>query len=109
MDQIYRNNYTHLNGSQIRGQINNRSDPPVWNIRKVNELTNFLLGSSQEQNSNEKLGSLMSQKIKYGDSQRELHLGVIVKELCGEKRYLLCLQPVCDSVRMGDSSKSFIF
>ena len=102
-------NYSIFNGSQIRGQINNRLDPPVWNIRKVNELTEYLLGSSQEQNCNEKLGSLMSQKIKYGDSQRNLHLGVIIKELCGDKRYLLCLQPVCDSVRMGDSSKSFIF
>ena len=57
----------------------------------------------------EKLGSLMSQRARYDNSQRALHLGVIVRELANEKRYLLCLQPVCDSVRMGDESRAFIF
>ena len=56
-----------------------------------------------------KLGSLMSQRARYDNSQRALHLGVIVRELANEKRYLLCLQPVCDSVRMGDESRAFIF
>ncbi len=101
--------YSRITRSQVSGLINNSSNPPIWNIGNINKFAEYLLGSSQEQNCNEKLGSLMSQKIKYGDSQRELHLGVIVKELCCEKRYLLCLQPVCDSVRMGDSSKSFMF
>lgn len=102
-------NYSDFRGSQVRRQIDNSSETPVWNIRKLNELTEFLLGGLQEQNCNEKLGSLMCQRIKYGDSQRTLHLGVIIRELCREKRYLLCLQPVCDSVRLGDSSNSFIF
>ena len=57
----------------------------------------------------EKLGSLMSQRARYDNSQRALHLGVIVRELANDKRYLLCLQPVCDSVRMGDESRAFIF
>ncbi len=57
----------------------------------------------------EKLGSLMSQRARYDNSQRALHLGVIVRELADEERYLLCLQPVCDSVRMGDESRAFIF
>lgn len=101
--------YSHVNGSQVPGQINNNSATPIWKIRKLNDFTAYLTGGYQDQNCNEKLGSLMCQRVKYGDSQRTLHLGVIVKELCGEKRYLICLQPVCDSVRLSDSSNSFVF
>ena len=57
----------------------------------------------------EKLGALMSQRVKYDNSRRALHLGVIVRELADKKRYLLCLQPVCDSVRIEGESRPFIF
>ena len=49
----------------------------------------------------------MSQRIKYGDTNRSLHLGVIVREMATKGRFLLCLQPVCDSVRI--ESRPFVF
>lgn len=101
--------YSRYRGSQVPRQIADSTEATVWNIRKLNQFTQYLMGELQAQNCNEKLGSLMSQRIKYGDTQRTLHLGVIVRELSCEERYLLCLQPLCDSVRMGDSSNSFVF
>ncbi len=68
-----------------------------------------LLDNWKASNCHEKLGSLMSQRIRYDKPQRTLHLGVIVRELAGDKRYLLCLQPVCDSVRIGSKGRAFIF
>ena len=102
--------YSRFRRSQVPGQINNRAETPAWDIgKKVDDFTEYLVGGSQVKNCNEMLGSLMCQRVKYGDSQRTLHLGVIIKELCGEKRYLICLQPVCDSVRIQNSGHSFIF
>lgn len=72
------------------------------------ELAEFLSGTFQD-SCHQKLGSLMSQRVRYEDTRRELHLGVIVKEIRGQERYLLCLQPVCDSVRINGKTRVFIF
>lgn len=48
----------------------------------------------------DQLGVLMSQRTFYSEETRFLKLGTILKEMKGEKRFLLCLQPVCDSVRL---------
>ncbi len=50
----------------------------------------------------------MSQKIHYKRRRRRLKLGTILKECSGKERYLLCLQPVCDSVRLSES-EPFLF
>ncbi len=71
--------------------------------------TKTLLNNCKADDYHEKFGSLMSQKVRYDSSRRALHLGVIVRELADKKRCLLCLQPVCDSVRIGDESRAFIF
>jgi len=68
-----------------------------------------LLNNCEADGCQEKLGSLMSQRIKYDNSRRALHLGIIVRELAGKKRYLICLQPVCDSVRMEGKNSAFLF
>ncbi len=68
-----------------------------------------LLNDREKDHCHEKLSSLMSQRVRYDNSRRALHLGVIVRELADEKRYLLCLQPVCDSVRIGGKNQAFIF
>lgn len=83
--------------------------PPQWKGRKVDNLVEYLLGSSPVAHCHEKLGSLMSQRVKYEDSQRALHLGVIVRELNCKKRYLLCLQPICDSLRMEGTTRRYVF
>lgn len=53
------------------------------------------------------LSTLMSQRTYYGEN-RHLTLGTIIRESEGEKRYLLCLQPACDCVRL-EKTSSFIF
>ena len=107
--------YSQFQGSKIPGLVRNGEDgSPEWDEKKCNKhnLAGYLLGACSIDDSHERLGSLMSLRAKYGNSRRALHLGVIVRELEGnedEKRYLLCLQPVCDSVRIEDKSQAFIF
>jgi len=73
------------------------------------ELAEFLSGTFEGNSCHQKLGSVMSQRTRYGDARRALHLGVIVKEINGQERYILCLQPVCDSVRINGKTRVFIF
>jgi len=68
-----------------------------------------LLGDWEADECRERLGSLMSERVRYDNSRRTLHLGVIVRELAETNRYLLCLQPVCDSVRIGREKRAFVF
>lgn len=97
-------------GGQIPGLIKEREDePPKWNDKKYTKLVEYLSGDCTVEHYHEKLGSLMSQRVRYDSAQRTLHLGVIVRELADKKRFLLCLQPVCDSVRMGGKDQSFVF
>ncbi len=78
---------------------------PVTKTKK-----NILKKNWNADDCHERLGSLMSQRVRYGNSRRTLHLGVIVREMADEKRYLLCMQPVCDSVRMvAGNGRTFVF
>jgi hypothetical protein len=43
---------------------------------------------------------LLSLRHLYGDAKRTLHLGTVLRD--EKKRFWLCVQPVCDSVRLGD-------
>ncbi len=54
------------------------------------------------------LAVLMSQRTQYGGQRKFLKLGTMLKECSEKERYLLCLQPVCDSVRL-TGSKPFLF
>ncbi|WP_298268299.1 response regulator receiver domain [Geobacter sp.] len=56
----------------------------------------------------EQLAVLMSQRTHYDNQRRFLKLGAILRESKGKKRYLLCLQPLCDSVRL-TGSNPFLF
>ncbi len=100
------NDYSKFRGSKISKLIDNKEhEPPKWRKTGCDKLAEYL----SVDHCHEKLGSLMSQRIRYDNSRRALHLGVIIRELTDEKCYLLCLQPVCDSVRMGGKSQAFIF
>jgi hypothetical protein len=55
-----------------------------------------------------KLAVLMSQRTHYDSQRRFLKLGTILKECAGQKRYLICIQPVCDSTRL-KGSNPFLF
>ena len=103
------NNYVAQNG-KIPSLVNNKQNgQPRWNENKCDQLAEYLLGDGQVDRCHEKLGSLMSQRIRYDNAPKSLHLGVIVRELTDKKRYLLCLQPVCDSVRLESKSRTFVF
>ncbi len=73
------------------------------------KVAEFLSGAGGGESPHQELGSLMSQRVRYGDAQRPLHLGVIVREMGRKRRYFLCLQPVCDSVRINGIARTFIF
>ncbi|MGO9121049.1 MAG: response regulator receiver domain [Desulfomonilaceae bacterium] len=70
------------------------------------ELAEFLV---EEGHLHQQLGALMCQRVTYRNAPRALHLGVILRELGRQRRYLICLQPVCDSVRIKGKKCGFIF
>jgi hypothetical protein len=74
----------------------NTKKPPIPDISSMSELA-----------------VLMSQRTPYGTHRKILKLGTVLRECLGQEcsgheRYLLCLQPVCDSVRL-NGSNSFLF
>ena len=96
--------------SQFQGLVKTGKETSKWKEDKGRKkIAEYLLGDCEVDHCHEKLGSLMSQRVRYDNSRRALHLGVIVRELADKKRYLLCLQPVCDSVRMGGKNQAFLF
>jgi hypothetical protein len=89
------------------------SDDKSWNP-KGNSQSIFkelagLLHSEKDPTANQRLAVLMSHRTPYGDFPRELQLGTIVRHKQGEQlQYLLCLQPICDSVRLA-ADRTFVF
>lgn len=82
-----------------------------WNtddISSYRQITNFL-HFDNKQNKNHEFAALMSHRTHYGNIEPALKLGTIV---CvkdnAHSQYLLCLQPLCDSVRLS-GKKNFIF
>jgi Response receiver domain len=69
-----------------------------------------LLHSERGTKSNHQFAILMSQRTKYDNAPYILQLGTVVKRKYGnEDEYLLCLQPLCDSVRRNINNSSFVF
>jgi hypothetical protein len=102
--------YSRFRNSEIPGLVDNRDNaPPKWKEKKCLNLAEYLLCDSDKGQSHEMLSSLMSQRIAYENARRPLHLGVILREVDGKQRYMLCLQPVCDSVRIKGEKRAFIF
>ncbi len=102
--------YSWARESKIAGLVDKKGDGSIqWKKNGHNKLSEYLLGDSEADCCAEKLGSLMSQRARYDQSARALHLGVILREVVDEKRYLLCLQPSCDSVRLQGKSQPFMF
>ena len=105
--------YLKFRGSNISGLIEGiEGGGPRWKESSKDKLLNlakYLSGDRVDSSVHEKLSSLMSQRIAYDNTDKSLHLGVILKETSGDQRYMLCLQPVCDSVRMAGKPRAFIF
>ncbi len=102
--------YSNSIQSQLQGLVKIRDGTSKWKDDKSRKkIAEYLLGNCRVDHCHEKLGSLMSQRVRYDNSGKALHLGVIVRELADKKRYLLCLQPVCDSVRIESKDRAFFF
>ena len=90
----------------IKSLQNNSPRWPLADTPHFKTLTSYLSKDSSGNDLRE-LSALMSQRTYYGDN-RHLTLGTIIRESEGDKRYLLCLQPTCDCVRLKKAS-TFIF
>jgi hypothetical protein len=102
--------YSSENKSDLAKTIKGlQAKSPKWPTAGTSHfkiLTSYLSKDSSGADLRE-LSVLMSQRTFYGDN-RHLTLGTIIRESGGDKRYLLCLQPTCDSVRLTKAS-TFIF
>ncbi len=102
--------YDSGNKAGIEKTIKNlKKNPPKWpspSSSNFNLLTSYLSNETAGEDQKE-LSILMSQRTCYGHD-RILKLGTIIRETENEERYLLCLQPSCDSVRLSKPS-TFIF
>jgi hypothetical protein len=102
--------YSRIQKSQIPGLVVKKEDgTPQWNDKKCVNLVEYLSSDCKGESCHEMLSSLMSQRIAYENAHRELHLGVILRAIVDMQRYMLCLQPVCDSVRINGKTRAFIF
>jgi len=81
----------------------------VGDRKKIRRIAS-LLADDKNSVKNHEFSRLMSTRTFYGDGPRSLQLGTIVYTETEEKtiKYLLCLMPVCDSVRLDDCRK-FVF
>jgi hypothetical protein len=105
----FKKDYSTFQGSQILGLVEiKENSPPKWKENKCVKLAEYLSSYCGE-SCHEMLSSLMSQRIAYENARRELHLGVILREIGEKPRYMLCLQPACDSVRINGETRAFIF
>lgn len=72
-----------------------------WPSIDTDDFKSLTVFHSKNDSSNDhrELAMLMGLRTHYRDEHR-LTLGTIIREINGEQRYLLCLQPPCDSVRL---------
>lgn len=80
--------------------------PDLSKARNAIKASKMLLPSN-ESKANERLAQLMASRTFYGKNKKTLELGCILFRRFDEQ-YLMCIQPVCDSVRLEDQTV-FIF
>lgn len=80
--------------------------PKLGNNDKTRKAAKILL-SADDDKSNHLFAHLMASRTFYGDKPKELKLGAIVHEMKDDK-YFLCIQPICDSVRINEE-RVFVF
>ena len=77
--------------------------------KKSDEIAAFADSKAKAARSNEAFAVLASHRTQYSKPQPHLTLGTIISSGTGKKRrYWLCLQPVCDAVRLS-SARTFPF
>lgn len=74
---------------------------------KEEDITGLLLteaDAAEARRSDARFAHLMAMRQPYSRPRPELHLGTIVREQDELAHYWLCIQPVCDSVRLAEDS-----
>jgi hypothetical protein len=108
----FTNSYSKYQGSQVNKLLKGKDrGSQEWNDKKCDILAEYLSSNENGDFTHEFLSALMSQRLAYENSRKSLHLGVILKKKIAENEYsyMLCLQPVCDSVRVNENGTPFIF
>lgn len=91
-----------LQNDQVLPSLNSAKD----RTKKIRKAANILLPSNTS-DGNHRFSHLMSSRTFYGERAKALTLGCIVRETDAD-RFLLCVQPVCDSVRLR-TERVFVF
>ena len=89
-----------------KARENNNVIPNPKSAKSARKAAKILLPSAASE-ANHRLSHLMASRTFYGDRQKVLRLGSIVQEKENDQ-YLLCLQPICDSVRLTET-RVFVF
>jgi len=80
--------------------------PRVGEVKHTRKAAKVLL-PSEDSDANHRFSHLMASRTFYGATQRSLKLGSIVYDV-SLNQYLVCIQPVCDSVRL-EEPRAFVF
>ena len=102
-DQTIKNKYSSdkKSGSFVKKVIKDDKEC----IRKLSKL----IESDSSLQSSHKLAMLMSHRTPYGKIEKSLTLGTIIRKgTIDNPQYLLCLLPICDTVRLSEKRR-FVF
>lgn len=89
-----------------KAKENNSAVPNPSDTKKVRKAAKILL-PADDSDANHRFSHLMASRTFYGNRPKTLKLGTIVHNRDND-RYLLCVQPVCDSVRLKED-RVFVF
>ena len=89
-----------------KGFENTGSDLKLNSSKNIKRAGKFLL-SSNDSDTNLRFAHFMTSRTFYGNKEKMLTLGSILHDR-GQDQFLLCVQPVCDSVRL-KGQRSFMF
>jgi hypothetical protein len=78
-----------------------------WKTIKKNASQVFSRSKSEASFAEAELARLMMLRTMYARPERTLHLGTVIET--SENQYLVCVQPMCDSVRLKAEGRSFPF
>lgn len=81
--------------------------PKLGSSNKNTRMAAKIFLPSSDSDSNQKFSHLMSSRTFYGDKEKTLKLGSVVHHR-EEDSYFLCIQPICDSVRLREE-RVFVF
>jgi len=95
--------------SDLKKTIKDLTDNSRWPSKAAPAFKSLASYLSADLSGNDlrELSVLMSQRTFYGE-ERHMTLGTLIRETTGEQRYFLCLQPVCDCVRLS-KPVTFVF